>query len=114
MGLLDGPEVRRSNTRPFGQVAQLVEQRTENPRVVGSIPTLATTSPVRSRLPSPVRNQALNASPPVTKVIARELVQTRDPHELHATLDLGLEIAQRLFHATLPTGRQSVEIQVAP
>jgi MtN3 and saliva related transmembrane protein len=25
-----------------GQVAQLVEQRTENPRVVGSIPTLAT------------------------------------------------------------------------
>ena len=26
----------------FGQVAQLVEQRTENPRVVGSIPTLAT------------------------------------------------------------------------
>lgn len=27
---------------PDGQVAQLVEQRTENPRVVGSIPTLAT------------------------------------------------------------------------
>src|SRR5688572_28919029 len=27
---------------PPGQVAQLVEQRTENPRVVGSIPTLAT------------------------------------------------------------------------
>ena len=27
---------------PYGQVAQLVEQRTENPRVVGSIPTLAT------------------------------------------------------------------------
>ena len=25
-----------------GEVAQLVEQRTENPRVVGSIPTLAT------------------------------------------------------------------------
>jgi hypothetical protein len=34
----------RSNTRPFpgGQVAQLVEQRTENPRVGGSIPPLAT------------------------------------------------------------------------
>ncbi len=43
----------RSNTRPLrtvptpsrtpgGQVAQLVEQRIENPRVVGSIPTLAT------------------------------------------------------------------------
>ena len=27
---------------PFGQVAQLVEQRTENPRVGGSIPSLAT------------------------------------------------------------------------
>ena len=35
---------RLSNTRPqAGQVAQLVEQRIENPRVVGSIPTLATT-----------------------------------------------------------------------
>ena len=32
-----------SNTRPpGGQVAQLVEQRTENPRVGGSIPPLAT------------------------------------------------------------------------
>ncbi len=29
--------------KPNGVVAQLVEQRTENPRVVGSIPTLATT-----------------------------------------------------------------------
>ena len=28
-------------TQPFGQVAQLVEQRTENPRVGGSIPSLA-------------------------------------------------------------------------
>ena len=28
----------------FGQVAQLVEQRTENPRVGGSIPSLATIS----------------------------------------------------------------------
>ena len=44
----------RSNTRPLrtvppsrtlgGQVAQLVEQRIENPRVDGSIPSLATTS----------------------------------------------------------------------
>ena len=34
----------RSNTRPpsGGQVAQLVEQRIENPRVGGSIPPLAT------------------------------------------------------------------------
>ena len=51
---LTGREARRFNTRPLqktgfrvfltrlGQVAQLVEQRTENPRVVGSIPTLAT------------------------------------------------------------------------
>ncbi len=47
--LLDDAAAGRSNTRPSfgghsngGQVAQLVEQRTENPRVVGSIPTLAT------------------------------------------------------------------------
>jgi hypothetical protein len=33
--------IRRSNS---GQVAQLVEQRTENPRVGGSIPSLATIS----------------------------------------------------------------------
>jgi hypothetical protein len=35
------------NTHPSGQVAQLVEQRTENPRVGGSIPSLATTFPFR-------------------------------------------------------------------
>ena len=43
--LLDGLGWGRSNTRPSvsgGQVAQLVEQRTENPRVGGSIPPLAT------------------------------------------------------------------------
>jgi hypothetical protein len=43
--LLDGWRVDRSNTRPSvarGQVAQLVEQRIENPRVGGSIPPLAT------------------------------------------------------------------------
>jgi hypothetical protein len=41
--LLDGVVGSRSNTRPSGgQVAQLVEQRTENPRVGGSIPPLAT------------------------------------------------------------------------
>ena len=34
--------VRLSLGVPFGEVAQLVEQRTENSRVVGSIPTLAT------------------------------------------------------------------------
>ena len=45
-GLLDGSGGARSNTRPTpgGQVAQLVEQRTENPRVGGSIPPLATTN----------------------------------------------------------------------
>ena len=44
VGLLDGALAGRSNTHPFpgGQVAQLVEQRTENPRVGGSIPPLAT------------------------------------------------------------------------
>jgi hypothetical protein len=31
----------RITLRPHGQVAQLVEQRTENPRVGGSIPSLA-------------------------------------------------------------------------
>jgi hypothetical protein len=56
--LLDSIGPHRSNTRPgvlpgllwpagprskYGQVAQLVEQRIENPRVGGSIPPLATT-----------------------------------------------------------------------
>src|SRR6185312_3114980 len=35
----------------YGQVAQLVEQRTENPRVDGSIPSLATISPVSTIYP---------------------------------------------------------------
>jgi hypothetical protein len=40
---IDGRAWRLFNTRLFeGQVAQLVEQRTENPRVGGSIPSLAT------------------------------------------------------------------------
>ena len=41
---LDGAAEARCNTRPLygGQIAQLVEQRTENPRVGGSIPPLAT------------------------------------------------------------------------
>ena len=55
MRLLDGPCTGRSNTRPSvsgGQVAQLVEQRIENPRVGGSIPPLATIRSVaRSTLP---------------------------------------------------------------
>ena len=41
-GPSDDPAVRLGAYR--GQVAQLVEQRTENPRVDGSIPSLATTS----------------------------------------------------------------------
>jgi hypothetical protein len=36
-------EVRVFSTAPYGSVAQLVEQRTENPRVGGSIPSRATT-----------------------------------------------------------------------
>jgi hypothetical protein len=41
---IDERALRLFNTRLFeyGQVAQLVEQRTENPRVGGSIPSLAT------------------------------------------------------------------------
>ena len=35
------PEIElRSGTKYFAQIAQLVEQRTENPRVTGSIPVL--------------------------------------------------------------------------
>ncbi len=37
--------LRSTRSPEFGQVAQLVEQRTENPRVGGSIPPLATTPP---------------------------------------------------------------------
>ena len=40
------PKVTGSNPVPatfFAQIAQLVEQRTENPRVAGSIPALGTT-----------------------------------------------------------------------
>ena len=36
----------KSNTRPYGQVAQSVEQWIENPRVGGSIPSLATNFPL--------------------------------------------------------------------
>ena len=43
-----------------GEIAQLVEQRTENPRVVGSIPTLATL--LRSRFARSYGGQALFAS----------------------------------------------------
>jgi hypothetical protein len=36
------PLVFKQRTLKYGQVAQLVEQRTENPRVGGSIPSLTT------------------------------------------------------------------------
>ena len=36
---------KRHTVSTDGQVAQLVEQRTENPRVGGSIPSLATITP---------------------------------------------------------------------
>ena len=49
--------------RPHGQVAQLVEQRTENPRVGGSIPSLAIHCnihyPVLSQGPSEFREALL-------------------------------------------------------
>ena len=38
----DGSKTPRYNAQLFGQLAQLVEQRIENPRVRGSIPRLAT------------------------------------------------------------------------
>src|SRR5688572_12426896 len=41
-GLIRGPSIEGITNG--GRVAQLVEQRIENPRVVGSIPTPATTS----------------------------------------------------------------------
>ena len=40
-GELEEPQSAHYVTQSFGQVAQLVEQRTENPRVGGSIPSLA-------------------------------------------------------------------------
>ena len=42
MTRLDQTQAITSNTRPYGQVAQSVEQWIENPRVGGSIPSLAT------------------------------------------------------------------------
>ncbi len=44
--------VRPSECTPEGQVAQLVEHRTENAGVAGSIPALATN--LRSPCPSPL------------------------------------------------------------
>jgi hypothetical protein len=44
----------RYNAPSLGQVAQLVEQRIENPRVGGSIPPLATKILHAKRQPSPV------------------------------------------------------------
>ena len=39
-----------TRTVPYAQIAQLVEQRTENPRVLGSIPSLGT---VKKKSPQP-------------------------------------------------------------
>jgi hypothetical protein len=39
---LDSKSFSESNSNPWGQIAQSVEQRIENPRVGGSIPSLAT------------------------------------------------------------------------
>src|SRR5690606_20186095 len=62
-----GFRARRSGLRPGGQVAQLVEQRTENPCVGGSIPSLATKllfpgNPKTSReVPEALENQRSRA-----------------------------------------------------
>ena len=52
---VDSVRVFLFNTRPTdrGQIAQLVEQRTENPRVGGSIPSLATIYLSKKSLKSP-------------------------------------------------------------
>jgi hypothetical protein len=48
-----------------GQVAQLVEQRTENPRVGGSIPSLATISITRSSPPNKSTSPVTSNTRPV-------------------------------------------------
>ncbi len=40
--MLDSKAISRFNASRWGQIAQSVEQRIENPRVGGSIPSLAT------------------------------------------------------------------------
>ncbi len=90
----------RSNTRPLkapsghsasqfthGQVAQLVEQRTENPRVDGSIPSLATISQTvtyeRASAPSWRRCGSLGAqlvpTPVPSAARARAFIPERHP-----------------------------------
>ena len=57
-----------------GQVAQLVEQRIENPRVGGSIPSLATTNSNRLEggfcLSTPRKRKGGNQAPFFIKVVA--------------------------------------------
>ena len=48
---------------PCGQIAQLVEQRTENPRVGGSIPPLATTSLFSNTVALPIVKLASSLRP---------------------------------------------------
>ena len=54
---------------PHGQVAQLVEQRTENPRVGGSIPSLATKH--HNDLPHPVESRHRPIVPLLSPEVAR-------------------------------------------
>ena len=53
------PRASSGSPQQQAQVAQLVEQRTENPRVGGSIPSLGTTSP---SLTSPLTGPMMNVS----------------------------------------------------
>ena len=46
--LLDSKLESEFNSKPWGQIAQSVEQRTENPCVGGSIPPLGTIKPQRN------------------------------------------------------------------
>ena len=54
------PRASSGSPQQQAQVAQLVEQRTENPRVGGSIPSLGTTSP--SSLTSPPASPIMSVS----------------------------------------------------
>src|SRR3569832_1612822 len=96
---------------PRGQVAQLVEQGTENPRVGGSIPTLATTPFHDSQDSGPVRCLSL-----LLGKIARPVVRGVSAHD-EERIQQGLlcvvtqrrlievqQSAARLFHLALRGG----------
>ena len=66
-----------SHASSFGQVAQLVEQRTENPCVGGSIPPLATRFP-QTKIPDLVGDFRLNTQSIETSTISRNSLFVRN------------------------------------